>query len=84
MDLIYTLVIGALSGWLAGLLMGGKSGGLLWDIVLGVAGSFIGGWVLSKLGLHVPLGNATFKLVVTSVIGAVLLLFIASLIRSRK
>lgn len=83
MDLLYVLIIGAVSGWLAGLLMKGYSNGLLWDIVLGIVGSFVGGWLLGKLGVHPNLGSPTVNLIVTSVVGAALVLFIAGLLRRR-
>jgi uncharacterized membrane protein YeaQ/YmgE (transglycosylase-associated protein family) len=83
MDLLYILVIGALSGWLAGLLVSGSSGGLLQDIIVGIAGAFIGGWLLAKLGVSLRIGSATINLMVTSVIGAVVLLFVAGLFRKR-
>lgn len=83
MDLLYILIIGAVSGWLAGLAMKGYSNGLISDIILGVVGSFVGGWLLGKLGIHVNLGNPTVNLIVTSVVGAVVVLFVAGLIRKR-
>lgn len=83
MDLLYILVIGALSGWLAGLLVSGSRGGLLQDIIVGIAGAFIGGWLLAKLGVSLRIGSATINLIVTSVIGAVVLLFVAGLFRKR-
>lgn len=81
MDLLYVIVIGAVSGWLAGLLMKGSGNGLLWNIILGVVGSFVGGWLLGKLGVHINIGSATVNLIVTSVIGAAVLLFLGRLIK---
>jgi len=49
-DLIIFLLIGAVAGWLAGLIMKGGGFGLLGDIVVGVIGSLIGGWLFSLLG----------------------------------
>jgi uncharacterized membrane protein YeaQ/YmgE (transglycosylase-associated protein family) len=83
MDLLYILIIGAVSGWLAGLLMKGYSNGLLWDIILGIVGSFVGGWLLAKLGVSLRLGSPTVNLIITSVIGAAVVLFIAGLLRKR-
>jgi uncharacterized membrane protein YeaQ/YmgE (transglycosylase-associated protein family) len=81
MELLYVLVIGAVSGWFAGLLVKGQEYGLLWNIVLGVLGSFIGGWLLGKLGMHPDFGNKTVNLIITSVIGAVVVLFLAGLLK---
>ena len=83
MDLLYILIIGAVSGWLAGLLMKGSSNGLLWDIILGIVGSFIGGWLLAKLGVRLGIDNPTVSLIVTSVIGAAVVLLIAGLFKRR-
>ena len=73
MELLYILVIGAVSGWLAGMIMK-TSGGLLMDVILGIVGSFVGGWVLAKLGIRLNIGSPTISLIVTSVIGAVVVL----------
>jgi len=83
MELLYILVIGAVAGWLAGLVWKGGGFGLLWNIILGVAGSFVGGWLLGKLGISVSIGSPTISLIITSVIGAVVVLFIAGLVKKR-
>lgn len=83
MDLLYILVIGAVSGWLAGLLMK-SSGGIVMDIILGIVGSFVGGWLLGQLGVRLPISDPTVRLIVTSVIGAVVVLFVASLLSGRR
>jgi uncharacterized membrane protein YeaQ/YmgE (transglycosylase-associated protein family) len=80
MDLLYILLIGAVSGWLAGQLFKGSGSGLLWNIILGVLGSFVGGWVLGKLGINLNLGSHLVNLIGTSVIGAVVLLLIGRLL----
>lgn len=83
MDLLYILVIGAVAGWLAGLIWKGGGFGLLWNIILGIVGSFVGGWLLGKLGVNVSIGSHTVSLIITSVIGAIVVLFIASLVKRR-
>jgi uncharacterized membrane protein YeaQ/YmgE (transglycosylase-associated protein family) len=84
MGILYTLIIGAISGWLAGLLVKGYGYGLLWNIIIGIAGAFIGGWLLGELGVKVNLGTPTVNLIVTSVVGAAVLLLIAGLFRGRR
>ena len=49
--LIY-LLIGFVAGWLASLIVGG--GGLIRNILIGVIGSFVGGFVFDRLGIRVP------------------------------
>ena len=78
MNLIIFLVIGALAGWLAGVIMKGGGFGLIGNIAVGVVGAFLGGWLLSKLGLSI---GGDFGGFITAVIGAVILLFIVRLIK---
>ena len=51
MGLLWTLIIGALAGFLAGQLVKGRGFGLLVDIIVGIVGAFIGGWVFGALGI---------------------------------
>lgn len=79
MDWLYVLIIGAVAGWLAGLLFKGGGFGLFGNIIVGVIGGFIGFWLLGKLGIS--LGTGLISTILTSVIGAGVLLFVASLFR---
>ncbi len=78
MSLLIFLLIGALAGWLAGVIMKGGGFGLIGDIVVGVLGSLLGGWLLPKVGLSI---GGEFGGFITAVIGAVILLFIVRLIK---
>jgi len=49
MGIILWIVFGGLVGWVASMVMGSR-GGLLWDIVVGIIGAVIGGWIMSFLG----------------------------------
>ncbi|MBA3645570.1 MAG: GlsB/YeaQ/YmgE family stress response membrane protein [Gemmatimonadaceae bacterium] len=82
MDLVTWIVVGLVAGLLASLVMGGTGFGLLGDIIIGIVGAFIGGWVFRQLGVSVPLGGIAGTIFV-AFIGAVILLFILRLIRSR-
>lgn len=75
MGLLMSLVIGALSGWIAGQLMKGKGFGVLGNLVVGILGSVIGGWLFSQLGASA--GGGILGSIITSVVGAVVLLFLA-------
>ncbi|GGA81096.1 membrane protein [Arenimonas soli] len=77
-SLLVFLVIGALAGWLAGLVMKGRGFGILINMVVGVLGAFFGGWLLPKLGISFGGDIGVF---ITAFIGAVLLLAIISLIK---
>jgi len=80
--LIYTLIIGALAGWLAGYIRQGYGFGLLGNIVVGIVGAFIGTWVFRQLGISI--GSGLANSIITAVIGALLLLFLIGLIRSSR
>ena len=78
MNLLIFLLIGALAGWLAGLVMKGRGLGVLGNIIVGVIGAFLGGWRLPMLGVSFG-GN--IGLFITAFIGAVILLAIVGLIK---
>lgn len=71
------LFIGIIAGWLAGHIMQGGGFGLFGDLIVGVAGSFIGGYLFKQLGLKT---NGTIGSIITAVVGAVVLLAIIRLI----
>lgn len=75
--LLSWLVIGLLAGWLAGKIARGRGFGCIGDVVLGLIGSVIGGWIFTKLGL-VHAETFLFSLAAATV-GAVLLVSIAHL-----
>ena len=78
MDLLIFLLIGALAGWLAGLVMKGRGLGVLGNIIVGVIGAFLGGWLLPMLGVSFG-GN--IGMFITAFIGAVILLALVGLIK---
>lgn len=73
-SIIVILVLGAIAGWLGGQVFRGSGLGLIGNIVVGIAGGFIGYWVLPKLGLHINTGTGWLNYVLTAGIGAVILL----------
>ncbi|MFL9891965.1 GlsB/YeaQ/YmgE family stress response membrane protein [Paraburkholderia sp. RL17-381-BIF-C] len=77
--IIAWLIIGAIAGWLAGVLVKGGGFGLIVDIIVGIVGAFIGGWLAGVL--HISLGGGWIGSIITAVIGAVVLLFLIRLIR---
>ncbi len=81
MGIIYWLVLGALAGWLASIIMGKNAKmGLVANIIVGVAGAFIGGYIMKLLGQDGVTGFNLWSILV-SVVGACVLLFIANLIK---
>ena len=84
MDIVGVLValgIGAIAGWLAGLLVHGVGFGLLWIILIGIAGAFMAALLFPRLGLGLTLGGGIVGAIVTSTLGAVVLLLIVNLIQ---
>lgn len=77
--LLIWLCVGAIAGWLSGVIVKGGGFGLLGDIVIGIIGAFIGGWLLPMLG--VQLGAGLVSIIASATIGAVVLLFILRLAR---
>ncbi len=78
MSLLGFILIGIVAGWIAGLIMRGHGFGLVADLVIGVIGAVIGGFIFQLLGIDaygVPGALAM------SVLGAVVLLAIASALR---
>jgi len=77
--LLVWLVVGAVAGWLAGMIVKGGGFGLLGDIVVGIIGAFAGGWILARLGVH--LGVGIVSVIASATIGAVVLLTLLRLAR---
>ena len=80
MNLLTWLVVGLIAGVLASLVMGGTGLGIIGDIIIGIVGAFIGGWLFTAMGVAVPLGGIAGTILV-AFIGAVVLLFIIRLVR---
>jgi len=66
------VVVGLLAGWLAGFVMKGGGYGLIGDLVLGLVGSIVGGWIFRTLG--VSAGGGLFPTVYVAFVGAVIVL----------
>ena len=78
-DIIIFLVIGAVAGWLAGVIMKGGGFGLVGDIVVGIIGSVIGGWLFSLLGIAAAGG--LLGEIIAAVVGAIILIAILRLVK---
>jgi len=79
MSIIAALIIGAIAGWLAGLIVRGAGFGLIGNIVIGIIGALVASWLLPQLGVN--LGSGTMRDIVNATIGAVIVLVILSLVR---
>jgi uncharacterized membrane protein YeaQ/YmgE (transglycosylase-associated protein family) len=78
-SLIVILVVGAIAGWLAGVIVQGTGFGLIGDIIIGIVGGFIASWLFPQLGIH--LGAGIVAEIIAAAIGAIILLVIIRLVR---
>ncbi|GAC1653742.1 MAG: GlsB/YeaQ/YmgE family stress response membrane protein [Gemmatimonadaceae bacterium] len=81
MDLLTWIIVGLVAGVLASMVVGGGYG-LIGDIIIGIVGAFVGGWLFRTLNVHSPIGGLPGTIFV-AFIGAVILLFLLRLIRGR-
>jgi uncharacterized membrane protein YeaQ/YmgE (transglycosylase-associated protein family) len=79
MGIIAAIVIGAIAGWLAGLIVRGAGFGLIGNIVVGIIGALVAGWLLPQL--HVELAVGMLGSIVDATIGAVVVLVILTLVK---
>ena len=79
MDIVWFLVIGALAGWLAGLLMRGGGFGIIGNIVVGIIGAMVAGFLIPKVGFS--FGEGTLGAILNSAAGAVLVLVVVGLFK---
>ena len=77
--LIIWLVVGAIAGWLAGMVVKGSGYGLIGDIVVGILGGLIAGWLLPQVGIVI--GSGIIAAIIDAFIGAVILLIALRLIK---
>jgi uncharacterized membrane protein YeaQ/YmgE (transglycosylase-associated protein family) len=77
--IVIWLAIGAVAGWLAGMIMKGGGFGLVGDIIVGVVGAAIAGYLLPRLGIHI--GGGLVAAIINAVIGACVLLFVLRLVK---
>ena len=71
--MLWFLIIGVIAGWLAGNIMQGGGFGLIGDLVVGVVGAFLGGFLFSSLGLKT---SGKIGEIITATVGAIVLLLI--------
>lgn len=80
MNLLYFILIGALAGWVGGKLTKGESFGLLGNIIVGIVGGVLGGWIFDQLGIVQE--NLIYSLA-AAVVGSVAFLLIIALFRRK-
>ena len=76
--LVIFLLIGLVAGFLASIVVGG--GGLIRYLISGVLGSFVGGFVFNAAGINLGISNKLVSQIVTSTVGAIIVVLVARLI----
>ena len=79
MGILAALIIGAIAGWLAGLIVRGAGFGLIGNMVVGIIGALVAGWLLPQL--HIELASGTVGAILNATIGAIIVLVVLSLVR---
>jgi uncharacterized membrane protein YeaQ/YmgE (transglycosylase-associated protein family) len=82
MEILVAIIVGGAAGWLGSVIYKGSGLGFFGNIVVGIFGSFVGYWLLGKLG--VSLGTGVVSAILTGAIGAIVILFILNLIFGKK
>jgi uncharacterized membrane protein YeaQ/YmgE (transglycosylase-associated protein family) len=78
-SILVLVLIGAVAGWLAGIVVKGFGFGLVGNIIVGILGAFVGAWLLGVLG--VTIGTGIISRIASAMIGAVVLLLIVRLLK---
>jgi len=82
MEIIIILILGGAAGWLGSMIYKGSGLGILGNIVIGILGSFVGYWLLGKLGIN--LGTGWIGVILTGAVGAIVILFLVNLIFRKR
>jgi uncharacterized membrane protein YeaQ/YmgE (transglycosylase-associated protein family) len=73
-------LIGIVAGWLGSLIVGPLRGGIVGYLIAGLLGSIVGGWLISQSGVKIAVGNPLADNIITSTIGAIVVILIARLL----
>jgi uncharacterized membrane protein YeaQ/YmgE (transglycosylase-associated protein family) len=75
---IWWVIVGLIAGWVAGRIMKGGGYGVVMDIVLGILGAVVGGWLMSVFGIH---AGGFISTILVAILGAVFLIWITRLLK---
>jgi len=85
MSILSWIVVGLIAGWLAGRVMKGGGFGLIGDVVVGVIGGLLGGFIASYFfNVGDPMSGINLPSIVIAFLGAILLLFLLRLVGGRR
>ena len=77
-NLIWWILVGLIAGWAAGKIMKGGGYGPAMDIVLGIVGAVVGGWLMGMLGIY---AGGFLGTILIAIIGAVFLIWLSRLLK---
>jgi uncharacterized membrane protein YeaQ/YmgE (transglycosylase-associated protein family) len=83
MGIVVWIIVGAIAGFAASKVISGRGMGLIWDIVVGIAGAFLGGWLAGLVGIPVDTGTFTVSGLLAAFVGAVILLVVFRMLTRR-
>ncbi|MEW6634590.1 MAG: GlsB/YeaQ/YmgE family stress response membrane protein [Pseudomonadota bacterium] len=78
-SLLVFIIIGAVAGWLAGLIVSGFGFGLIGNIIVGIIGAFIAGWLFPRLGFAI--GGGILASIIHATLGAIILLLVVRVLK---
>ncbi len=81
MDIIGSIIVGALIGWITGQIRQGRGFGIIGNIIIGLIGGLVGGVLFKLIGLQ---ATSVVGVIISGVIGALLLLFILGTLKKRS
>jgi len=82
MGILAWIIVGIIAGWAAGLVMKGKGFGILGNIVVGVIGALIGGWLAGAIfNIQDPISGINVTTIVVAFLGSIIVLAVARLLR---
>jgi uncharacterized membrane protein YeaQ/YmgE (transglycosylase-associated protein family) len=85
MGILSWIIVGGIAGWLASMVMGtNERQGCIMDIILGIVGALVGGFLLSAIGMGGDMSGINIGSIITAFIGAVIVIFIWRAISGRS
>ncbi|MHB0756374.1 GlsB/YeaQ/YmgE family stress response membrane protein [Polaribacter sp. M15] len=84
MNILYTLIIGAICGYIADVLMRDNGFGLIVNIIIGIAGSFVGDWLYGQLGIKINVNPYWLEDIIVGATGAIVILFLVGVLRGSR
>ncbi len=83
-NIVVFIVVGLVAGFLASLVVMGRGRGWFWNLIIGILGAIIGGWLAAQLHVSINLGPSILNQIIIAFVGAVILLLLWRLVFRRK